>query len=80
METDLGRPALGLSAAAFQRLADELDVIWHSAGNINLDDDLDSLRRVNVEGTRNMLELAAAGGHAALVPPHQHRLRGRCPP
>lgn len=62
VETDLGRPALGLSAAAFQRLADELDVIWHSAGNINLDDDLDILRRVNVEGTRNMLELAAAGG------------------
>lgn len=61
VETDLGQPRMGLATAAFERLADELDVIWHSAGNINLDDDLAKLRRVNVEGTRNVLELAAAG-------------------
>lgn len=67
VETDLGRPGLGLSTAVFQRLADELDVIWHSAGNINLDDELGSLRRVNVEGTRHVLELAAAGARRPLV-------------
>uniref|UniRef100_A0AAU3H3M0 SDR family oxidoreductase n=1 Tax=Streptomyces sp. NBC_01401 TaxID=2903854 RepID=A0AAU3H3M0_9ACTN len=67
VEVDLGRPGLGLTDEAFQRLADELDVIWHSAGNINLDDDIGNLRRVNVEGTRRVLELAAAGGRKPLL-------------
>jgi nucleoside-diphosphate-sugar epimerase len=67
VETDLGRSRLGLSSTSFQRLADELDVIWHSAGNINLEDDLSTLRRVNVEGTRNVLELAASGGREPMV-------------
>jgi thioester reductase-like protein len=67
VETDLGQPRMGLPAADFERLADELDVIWHSAGNINLDDDLAQLRRVNVEGTRNVLELAAAGCRRPIV-------------
>src|SRR5258707_734105 len=67
VETDLGQPRRGLATAAFERLADELDVIWHSAGNINLDDDLAKLRRVNVEGTRNVLELAAAGCRKPII-------------
>ncbi|MEU9188404.1 SDR family oxidoreductase [Streptomyces sp. NPDC048484] len=45
VEIDLCQPELGLSGGAFRRLADELDVIWHCAGNINLDDDLGCLRR-----------------------------------
>jgi thioester reductase-like protein len=67
VETDLGQPRMGLATASFERLADELDTIWHSAGNINLDDDLAKLRRVNVEGTRNVLELAAAGRRKPMV-------------
>ncbi|MFE4453523.1 SDR family oxidoreductase [Streptomyces sp. NPDC056796] len=67
VETDLSRPLLGLAPAEYRRLADELDVIWHSAGNINLDDDLASLRRTNVDGTRHVLELAAAGAGRPLV-------------
>ncbi|WP_326696266.1 SDR family oxidoreductase [Streptomyces sp. NBC_01754] len=67
VETDLAQPRLGLSGDVFGRLADELDVIWHSAGNIDLDDDLVNLRRVNVEGTRNVLELAAAGAREPAV-------------
>ncbi|WP_306920959.1 SDR family oxidoreductase [Streptomyces luteogriseus] len=66
MEIDLCRPELGLSGGAFRRLADELDVIWHCAGNINLDDDLGYLRRTNTEGTRRVLELAAAGARRPL--------------
>ena len=67
VETDLSRPGLGLTAAEFRRLADGLDVIWHSAGNIKLDDELGNLRRVNVEGTRHVLELAASGARRPLV-------------
>ncbi|MFA3875766.1 SDR family oxidoreductase [Streptomyces sp. MMCC 100] len=65
--TDLSRPRMGLSAARFGELADTFDAIWHSAGSINLEGDLASLRRVNVEGTRNVLELAAAGSRRPVI-------------
>lgn len=60
VETDLALPRLGLSERAFQELADGIGTIWHSAGSINLEGDLPELRRTNVEGTRHVLELAAA--------------------
>ncbi|MFH9610244.1 SDR family oxidoreductase [Streptomyces sp. NPDC017448] len=61
VETDLELPRLGLSSRAFRELADGLGAIWHSAGSIHLEGDLPVLRRTNVEGTRHVLELAAAG-------------------
>ncbi|MFD5747398.1 SDR family oxidoreductase [Streptomyces sp. NPDC127033] len=61
VETELERPRLGLPGRAFRELADGLGAIWHSAGSINLEGDLPELRRTNVEGTRHVLELAAAG-------------------
>ncbi|AXG81802.1 SDR family oxidoreductase [Streptomyces paludis] len=67
VETELERPRLGLPGRAFQELADGLDAIWHSAGSINLEGDLPELRRTNVEGTRHVLELAAAGRGRPLV-------------
>ncbi|MDG9684398.1 SDR family oxidoreductase [Streptomyces sp. DH18] len=67
VETDLALPRLGLSGRMFQGLADGLDAIWHSAGSINLEGDLPELRRTNVEGTRHVLELAAAGRRAPVV-------------
>ncbi|MEU0302628.1 NAD-dependent epimerase/dehydratase family protein [Streptomyces sp. NPDC006175] len=67
VETDLAQPRLGLSARAFQELADSIGQLWHSAGSINLEGDLPELRRTNVEGTRHLLELAAAGGRRPLV-------------
>ncbi|MET4925659.1 SDR family oxidoreductase [Streptomyces sp. PSRA5] len=67
VETELERPGLGLSARAFEELADGLGAIWHCAGSINLAGDLAELRRTNVEGTRHVLELAAAGRARPLV-------------
>ncbi|MFJ1924898.1 MULTISPECIES: SDR family oxidoreductase [unclassified Streptomyces] len=67
VETDLAQPLLGLSGRHFQQLADGLGAIWHSAGSINLEGDLPEMRRINVEGTRQVLELAAAGRRAPLV-------------
>ncbi|MFF5565327.1 SDR family oxidoreductase [Streptomyces sp. NPDC012623] len=61
VQTELERPRLGLAECAFHELADGLGAIWHSAGSINLEGDLPALRRTNVEGTRRVLELAAAG-------------------
>ncbi|MFD4951974.1 SDR family oxidoreductase [Streptomyces sp. NPDC058451] len=67
VETELEQPGLGLSRRAFQELADGLGAIWHSAGSINLEGDLPELRRTNVEGTRHVLELAAAGRHRPVL-------------
>ncbi|MGW3495757.1 SDR family oxidoreductase [Streptomyces sp. NPDC001020] len=67
VEIELEQPRLGLSRCAFQELADGLGAIWHSAGSINLEGDLPLLRRTNVEGTRHVLELAAAGGERPVV-------------
>ncbi|MFH9269134.1 SDR family oxidoreductase [Streptomyces sp. NPDC017546] len=67
VETDLTLPRLGLSGRDFQELADGLGTIWHSAGSINLEGDLPELRRTNVEGTRCVLDLAAAGSGAPVV-------------
>lgn len=67
VETDLTLPRLGLSGRTFQKLADGLGAIWHSAGSINLEGNLPELRRTNVEGTRHVLELAAAGRRRPVV-------------
>ncbi|MET7646456.1 SDR family oxidoreductase [Streptomyces sp. NPDC005426] len=67
VETDLAQPRLGLSARRFHELADDIGALWHSAGSINLEGDLPALRRTNVEGTRHILELAAAGRQRPVV-------------
>ncbi|MCT2581757.1 SDR family oxidoreductase [Actinophytocola gossypii] len=61
VEVDLGAARLGLSAASFRKLADDLDLVLHCAGSIDLEGELAALRAVNVEGVRGVLELAAAG-------------------
>ncbi|ONI87853.1 hypothetical protein ALI144C_07885 [Actinosynnema sp. ALI-1.44] len=40
-------------------LAEDVDVIWHCAGDTDLTGDLEPLRQTNVEGTRRVLEWAA---------------------
>ncbi|MEI7031859.1 NAD-dependent epimerase/dehydratase family protein [Streptomyces pratensis] len=67
VETDLALPRLGLSGRTFQKLADSIGAIWHSAGSINLEGDLPELRRTNVEGTRRVLEFAAAGRRTPVI-------------
>lgn len=65
---DVSAPRLGLAGPDFLRLAGRLDVIWHSAGNVRLNDSLTALRAVNVTGTRHVLDLAGAGpGRPLLV-------------
>jgi nucleoside-diphosphate-sugar epimerase len=58
---DVRVPGLGLAEPECRRLAGELDAVWHSAGNVRLNDDLATLRWVNVDGTRHILDLAGAG-------------------
>ena len=61
---DFGEPNLGLPKRKFQALADSVDAILHCAGSTELDGDFAALRRVNVDGTARILELAQAGSRA----------------
>jgi thioester reductase-like protein len=55
---DIEQPGLGLSRAARERLRQEVTTILHCAASISFDLSLEESRQVNVDGTRNVLELA----------------------
>ncbi|EFC82333.1 SDR family oxidoreductase [Parafrankia sp. EUN1f] len=67
VDVDVARPRLGLTETAFGELAGQIDVLWHSAASTSLSGELADLRRVNVDGTRHVLELAAAGARRPVV-------------
>ncbi|HEY6100089.1 MAG TPA: SDR family oxidoreductase [Anaeromyxobacter sp.] len=60
VEGDLEQMHLGLAGAEFKELARELTDVWHLAARSHLGAGRSEMRRVNVEGTRNMLDLALA--------------------
>ena len=53
------QPNCGLDAAAYQRLSAETTRVIHSAATVRFDHSLDEARRINVEGTRRVLDFAA---------------------
>ncbi|MGA1982968.1 MAG: SDR family oxidoreductase [Acidobacteriaceae bacterium] len=57
---DVGHPNCGLDTAAYQRLTAETTRVIHSAATVRFDHSLDEARRINVEGTRRVLDFAAA--------------------
>jgi thioester reductase-like protein len=59
MEGDVVRMHLGLSGEEYRQLAARLTSIWHLAALYDLAADPRAIRDVNLEGTRNVLELAA---------------------
>ncbi|KAJ3447040.1 hypothetical protein M0812_07257 [Anaeramoeba flamelloides] len=58
LNTDLTEPFLGLEKSVFLKLAQEIDLIFHCAANISLVESYESIRKVNVQGTIEMLKLA----------------------
>lgn len=58
VEGDVEQMHLGLSGAEFKELSREVTDVWHLAARTHLGDDRGAMRRVNVEGTRNVLDLA----------------------
>src|SRR5580704_17476063 len=55
---DVGEPNCGLDDAAWQRLSAETTRVIHSAATVRFDHSLDEARRINVEGTRHILDFA----------------------
>lgn len=60
VEGDLELMHLGLSGPEFKALARDVTDVWHLAARSHLGADRSEMRRVNVEGTRNVLDLALA--------------------
>ena len=55
---DVSQPRCGLDAAAYGRLSAETTRVIHSAATVRFDHSLDEARRINVEGTRQILDFA----------------------
>ena len=55
---DIERPGLGLADGRAAELADEVTTVVHCAATVSFDLSLEESRRVNVDGTRHVLDLA----------------------
>jgi long-chain acyl-CoA synthetase len=64
---DIGDTNLGYTEEEAQRLADELDVVINSAGNVTFNPTLESALRTNVVGTQNVIAFARRMKRPALV-------------
>ncbi|HUF38043.1 MAG TPA: thioester reductase domain-containing protein [Anaerolineales bacterium] len=58
---DLDQPRLGLSERDYERLAGEIDAIYHNGALVNFIQPYEGHRPANVGGTEEVLRLAAAG-------------------
>jgi thioester reductase-like protein len=56
---DVGQHNCGLDAASYQRLSAETTRVIHSAATVRFEHTLEEARRINVEGTRRMMDFAA---------------------
>ncbi len=57
---DLAEPRCGLAQAEYEQLAERITHILHCGGAVRFDLTLDEARRVNCNGARNAVDLAAA--------------------
>ena len=58
---DLAQPRLGLPPDQFQRLSEEMDIIYHSAAMVNWINSYEQLKPANVMGIQEILKLACQG-------------------
>lgn len=58
---DLAQPLLGMPEDLFERLAGELDAIYHSGANVNFAYPYAALKAANVDGTREVVRLCVRG-------------------
>lgn len=57
---DVSEPKCGLDASTYDRLCAEITRVVHSAATVRFDHSLEEARRINVEGTRRILDFAAS--------------------
>src|SRR5256714_5465675 len=64
---DIGDDNLGYTEEEAQRIADDVDVVINSAGNVTFNPTLESALRTNVVGTQNVIAFAKRMKRPALV-------------
>ncbi|HYY43316.1 MAG TPA: SDR family oxidoreductase, partial [Pyrinomonadaceae bacterium] len=64
---DIGDKDLGHGEADAQRIADDIDIVINSAGNVTFNPTLESALRTNVVGTQNVIAFAKRMKRPALV-------------
>jgi long-chain acyl-CoA synthetase len=57
---DISEPNCGLAPAVYKHLSAETTRVVHSAATVRFDHSLEEARRINVEGTRHILDLAGS--------------------
>ncbi|MDQ4079785.1 MAG: SDR family oxidoreductase [Gemmatimonadota bacterium] len=67
VQGDITRKALGIDPRAIRRVTTARAIIVHSAADVVFSRSLAEARHTNVEGTRNVLELASSFPHARVV-------------
>src|SRR4051794_470074 len=67
VNSDIGENNLGFSEAEAQAVADDVDVVLNSAGNVTFNPTLESALRTNVVGTQNVIAFARRMRRPALV-------------
>ena len=55
---DVSQPHCGLDPAAYERLSAQVTRVIHSAATVRFDHSLEEARRINVEGTKRILDFA----------------------
>lgn len=65
LEGDVAHMHMGLAGSEWIALSRDVTHVWHLAAKTRLDADDRLLRSVNVDGTRNVLELGAQAPHLA---------------
>jgi long-chain acyl-CoA synthetase len=64
---DIGEDRLGFTEEEAQRVAEEVDVVINSAGNVTFNPTLESALRTNVVGTQNVIEFVRRMRRPALI-------------
>ena len=64
---DIGETNLGYTEAQAQAIADDIDIILNSAGNVTFNPTLESALRTNVVGTQNVIAFAKRMKRPALI-------------
>ncbi|MBN6039102.1 amino acid adenylation domain-containing protein [Amycolatopsis sp. 195334CR] len=64
---DLPERELGIDGADYRRLAEQVDVVYHSASSVNFIQPYSFMKRDNVDGLRNVIAFAATGRTKPLI-------------
>ena len=57
---DISQPQLGMDASEYERLTQDIDETWHGAASLSfLEEDREDIFRMNLDGTRHIVEFVA---------------------